>query len=894
MANDLTGDFDVVAEFSLPAVNRLLAAMHGTSRFPHSMSLRVDDIPQPPDRKLPSIRGIIDLAGDPVVSPGHIRVPAADRLLASEPSDPFSRLGGIHNSGVISFPPLVPSELQGRAQLQFAPPTLEIADAAASRISVRMKVRARYFADPNTPPATEFATGDMVLTTAVQQITSQAGNVVDIDLRSNAVQAAFVPTWTSRSLAAEDLAGINLLIGNALKSSVLPSNNVLPSNIRAIRFKALQGAEQAIAILLNTTSAPGNPATVQRVFLGGADFAFATGAETILAAIQPALDEILATPISPVQISIPLLLTTLTATYTIALNNATLALETGRLLLTITGRATTPAGFAPNFNFTVRQPLTLAPAGSTADLVVGPISLDTSSWIVDLFRGRATGPLSAARDRALHQSGVRANVRRMLDADRNLGGFLRSLLTPPRPTNEPAPEPPGFSLVYTAVEITPSGVVLRGALSVENPPPAHVEFEEIPSSTSDPIGGGLVKGSEYSAFKSWIPGGTIDSFEWKRAGSAQPGPLDERRFVLLPQPPVVSDGFVADGGPRAITAFSPMCLTIRGTRLSSSGQVQLQPITASYCAFDWFPLFDAVSVDRHAMPLVTLTRAGSRGEVEVVGHAPAMSDDTTLAAPNLILHFGDARDPGALARIREALQGSGRTDAPTAIVAILPAGQLAAARHVPGVLYLEQAGDEWERVWKVSIRQRPATVVVAQGGKIVWQHEGEIESPTLRDTLRRVLVARRKVKRTLVMPISRIGHAPPNFLFTVAAGHDLTLRKLAGRPVVLVFWRASARLSLDAARAAATSPPHPAWKNAVVLAINDGESADAAVTAGRADVPITIVPDPTRSISRAFGVQAWPTLVFIDARGLVRDVRHGLSVDDRAVDDGNAKDGYRS
>ena len=893
MPNDLTGDFDVVVEFSLPAVNRLLAAMHRTARFPHSMSLRVDDIPQPPDRVRPSVFEIIDVAGDPIVSPGRIHVPAADLLATLDPSDPFSRLGGIVNSGVISLPPFVPSQLQGRAQLQLAPPTLEIADAAASRISVRLKVKARYFADPNTPPATEFATGDIVLTTAVHQITSQAGNVVDIDLRSNAVQAAFVPTWTSRPLSAEDLAGINLLIGNALKSSVLPSNNVLPSNIRAMKFKALQGTEQTIAILLNTTSAPGNPGTVQRVFLGGADFAFAAGADTIRAAIQPALDEILATAIPPVQISIPLVLTTAVATYTIVLNSATFALETGRMLLTITGRATTPAWFGPNFNFTVRQPLTLAPDGSTADLVVGPISLDTSSWIVDLFRGRATGPISAARDSALQQSGVKASVRRMLDADRNFGGFLRSLLTPNRRANEPVPEPLGFSIVYTAAEITPSGVVLRGALSVENPPPAHVEFAEVPSSTSDPVAATLPKGHTYSAFKSWIPGGTIDSYEWKRAGSLQPGPRDERTFVLLPQEPVVSDGFVSAGGPHAISAFSPMCLTLRGTRLSSAGQIQLEPITASYCAFDWFPVLEVAGVARHDMPLVTLTRAGSRGEVEVVGHAPAVSDDTTLATPNLILHFADARDQGALERIREALASSGRTDAPTSIVAILPAGQLGAARHVPGVLYLEQAGDEWERAWNISVRQRPATAVVAQAGKIVWQHEGEIESSTLRETLRRVLVARRTVRKTLVTP-SRIGHPPPNFLFTVAAGHDLTLRKLAGRPVVLVFWRTNARLSLAAARTVATSPPHPAWKNAVVLAINDGESADVAARARAADASITIVPDPTRSISRAFGVQAWPTLVFIDARGLVRDVRHGLSVDDRAADDHNAKDGYRS
>src|SRR5262245_58846060 len=38
MANDLTGQFDVVAEFSAGAVNRLLAAMHRTERFLHSIT----------------------------------------------------------------------------------------------------------------------------------------------------------------------------------------------------------------------------------------------------------------------------------------------------------------------------------------------------------------------------------------------------------------------------------------------------------------------------------------------------------------------------------------------------------------------------------------------------------------------------------------------------------------------------------------------------------------------------------------------------------------------------------------------------------------------------------------------------------------------------------------
>src|SRR5688500_12255622 len=45
MSNDLTGDYDVVVQFSTGAVNRVLAAMHRGNRLLHSLSTRVDDNP---------------------------------------------------------------------------------------------------------------------------------------------------------------------------------------------------------------------------------------------------------------------------------------------------------------------------------------------------------------------------------------------------------------------------------------------------------------------------------------------------------------------------------------------------------------------------------------------------------------------------------------------------------------------------------------------------------------------------------------------------------------------------------------------------------------------------------------------------------------------------------
>ena len=58
MNNELRGAFDVVAEFSVPAINRVLAAMDRGKRLMHSASFRVDDRPHSV-----GTRGVVDLSG---------------------------------------------------------------------------------------------------------------------------------------------------------------------------------------------------------------------------------------------------------------------------------------------------------------------------------------------------------------------------------------------------------------------------------------------------------------------------------------------------------------------------------------------------------------------------------------------------------------------------------------------------------------------------------------------------------------------------------------------------------------------------------------------------------------------------------------------------------------
>ena len=870
MANALTGEFDVVAQFSVPAVDRLLAGMHGIKRFPHSLSLRIDDRPQRPEHAWPTAVEIIDIAGESVVDPHRIQD------LWPPPPAAASRFGNVvnhHFPELVGLPPLVPSRLHGRAQLQLAPPTLEIADGPASRIRVRMPVRARYVADPQTPPLAEFVTGDVLITTTVSQITAQVGRVVDIDLRGNAVQAVFEPSWSSRPLAPEDMAAINRLITNTLRTSVLPSNTALPADIEAMAFKAFSTPAPAIAALLNMTTAPGNPASVQRVFLGGADFAFGVGADALRASFQPALDQIVATPIPSFEVSIP----GPNPTYHVVLRTADLALRNGRMLLILKGRARTPAWYAPNFDFTVTQELTLQPQGTTAELVIGPITLDTTSWIVNRFRGAALDKLRPIRDQALATSDAAGKVRRMLDTERTFGGLLRSLLTPARPDGEPAPPGLAATLSYTFAAIETDGIVLRGTLSLAEWGPAHVEFEEVPPASRDSVGGLVASGPEYSAFKSWIAGGVIDSFEWKRAFQTAPGFLDDKRFVKLPETPgiVATESEFEPVAPGHVTGYRPMCLTIAGRRLTATGPVSALPVQATYCAFHWFPLFDVGIVDANSAPMAVLSRPGPNGAIEIVGHAPAARDDKARATPNLVVHFGTAESAGRLDHLIAALNKSGRGDAPTAVVAVLDRSELSRARYVDGVVYAE-SDERWANTWNVVVERRPFTVVIDASGKAAWQHAGDLDPAVLIDVLRRVLRPSRFAGASMVRPGVRIGQVPPNFVFSYAPGHELTLRKLTGRPVMLVFSRSRAHIAEGDQHGAATAPLHPAWQGAVVLNIHFGDGTPRPVQdAARVTAHMTDVPDPTRAIAKAYGVAAWPTTVYIDARGVVRDVRHG-------------------
>ena len=879
MANDLTGDFDVVAQFPTPTANRILAAMHRAERFPHSISMRVDDTPRGP-KVHPAAISIVDAFGDATVNQDRVGDPIDVIGEPAVSNSLYAVLDAVVNGDLLGVhvDPIVPSHLKGRAQLQLFPPTIDVSDSSGSRITVRMDLLARYFPDKHTARLAEFVRGQLHISAPIAQMGSLSAQVVDIDFKSSQVTVDFTPTWSSRPLTAEDHAAINLLIRNALKSSFLPSNTVVPSRIRHLLFKTLPGPPATIAVLLNLggqgQGGPGNPGSANRVFLGaGDDFAYAAGVDFIRKTFQPTLDAIVSNPIPPISI--------LGESYTITINTATIALVAGRMVLTFEGRARTPASWLPDFDFVVRQTLTLAVDGATADFVVGQLSLhlpnDILNFIASPFKGAATQRIAQLRDQALEDAQAHQTVRGLLSAQENLGVFLNSLFAAPR--RKPVP-PRAVKLAYTAVDIQPSGVILHGSLGVQDWPPPRVEFELIPEAVDEAHFGGanvMDAGPDYSALRSWIPGGVIQQYEWHAQGQTQHF-IDPNRFVLLHQGPLVSAGVAMRP---AIPAYHPTCLTIRGTRLSASGPVVAEPVTATVCGYSSFPVFGGDLVNE-LLPMIALVERDPHGLVHVTGHTFARTDSDGAAVPNLLVHFGDERSAASIELLIDSLRSAGRDDGGTAVVVVLPPEQLRAARYVPGVTYADNHDQAWNALFGVKPGDGAVTLIAGPGRKVGWRHEGEIDREALGAALRNLEAGKPVGVRVLGSEV-RIGQPPPNLLFEYTPGANLTLRKLSGQRAVLVFWKTGSQQSIDAVRDAQITEARGA-QPPIVIAINDGETADAARRAA-ADhgLSASLLTDPDRQISRAYGVTVWPTIIDVDDSGVVTRIQYGRTGASRGV-----------
>jgi peroxiredoxin len=120
------------------------------------------------------------------------------------------------------------------------------------------------------------------------------------------------------------------------------------------------------------------------------------------------------------------------------------------------------------------------------------------------------------------------------------------------------------------------------------------------------------------------------------------------------------------------------------------------------------------------------------------------------------------------------------------------------------------------------------------------------------------------------------GHIAPSFTLDTTQGETVSLSDFAGRPVVLNFW-------------ASWCPPCraeiPHFQDssvkyngkAEILGIDQGEPLPIVADFGSSlGVTYPLLLDSDSSVSRRYRVSALPTTVFIDSKGLVREVYSGI------------------
>jgi len=204
VANNLTGDFDVVAEFSIPGVDRMLAAMHQAGRFFHSVSVHVDDNPHPSEPIRPTLVGVVNEFGEAVANQQQIGrlAPSPEPVAATDVTYAF--IDPLVNPSALVFGQHKPrpSHIQGRAQLQLSPPTFSIPDSSGRNIAVTMNVMCRFFPDAGSAALAEFIRGTLQITASVDQIATERARIIDVNLKADDVAVHLNVLWSSQALSA--------------------------------------------------------------------------------------------------------------------------------------------------------------------------------------------------------------------------------------------------------------------------------------------------------------------------------------------------------------------------------------------------------------------------------------------------------------------------------------------------------------------------------------------------------------------------------------------------------------------------------------------------------------------------------------------------------------------
>ena len=902
MSNGLTGDYDVVVEVGVETVNRLLATVHQKSvtedvspKFLHSLTARVGSMPQRVQFELAeAVLGeyfgasnsdsgtmtedaLSNVQQDAVAAQaaltklernlsGLVKTPAAGSSLAES----------VTNVGAAI------SIVRGIAKIQVGTPTLTLFNGSTDEVTVHAQVRAHYIPDPGTAalPAPIHGEVRATFTAAYNPSGSTGKPAIEVKPSDDNNKITFIPT-AGTLLTDSEAKRIAHQIRRFLRTKFKPMSAELPDDFPFKGFRSLiAGTKQAIALPL--TGQQGSALnSLNNLFLGASDdFALAISHGYIEEQLEPFLDLIEHFSKTYRHHQEIFGVDTIPFAFHAWVSDAHLDWQQGAIKLTITGGTHVWGWAVPDddYSFTIEQRLKLELDVSDQKISLTPDGDLSISGLPQKFKDKAKSAINQIFDLHDAQKEIRDALTNL---STNFNDALKSFDT-------------AAHAKFTALEVGSDGVLLRGSLSLSSRPAVVVDFRETEG------------GKALTAFKSWIPAGTVENYAWSWV-TRDPDSLlpwqggkvqvqnDPHSFIF--HPPILSGP-----GKQQRVDLHQVCLTVEGTQVGKGAVAGPDETTCTISTPDWMvaamPAWWADLLLPHWGP-----DPGPEGiladqiaaHISVMPSQAAPSAETGTAA---IVHFASGSSMAPLPVLGEALLASRLRDARIPMIVVLPLGSFDQKRDLvearlgtfPRGLSTPLAiTEDYEGSWTKAFKAPagPTTYVMNAAGDLPWQLAGPLRAQALTAALDECGSAGRRGRSSLMRLRVRPGEPAPDIFIQDAAirrkGTMLPPR-LCGRRTLLLFWKSWSRPCLTELRRLQRVHSRAGDEGLAVVAIGDAEQPERVqAIAQEHGLSFTVLPDPTSEIARRYRVSCWPTTVWIDEQALIERVHFGLTPDRSGV-----------
>lgn len=953
MANNLTGDYEAVLQVSVRQINGLLATLHqnggqpGKSpSFPHrAVNMRVGKEPKILDPGVVHFSkwlsdAVLALRGSgPSFSSSASPLEIGAHLAEKAPPGAAVRFHeALEVLEKARFEGVASDTVRGLADVQISTPAISFVDGSISEVTVHVYIRAQYTPESGTAPLPTPVQGKVPpihgeVRVTYQLVPKRGKNVLEVQIPSDDGKIRFLPTPNSGLTQAQADNEIAVHIRQAVRRDFQPTPVNLGRDFKLFEFKAVgssgnfrpagyvdalgSGAGQALAlpVQLSDAEAPaGAINSVTNLFLGTSDFAIAVSKEYVTTQFAPTLNRLLATRID-VLVQVPV---GSNPTLHFWVTGADLLFKNGSMDLVINARATTTDPlFQVDWHIVITQRLTLALIGQSVSLLASDDDLTINGVPDEVFgfpaKATAKNRFVAERNKALNPPPPgKAPGTAINEALQKSVSQLNSAL---HSFDDSA------SASYTAVEINPDGIIVRGAIETKYHygPEMHIDY------TGD--------GNFWTALNCWIRGGRIDQFTWT--------------YVLLPPGAKVVWGTPSEHHtvPHSFTypvpdvlkgnldPFKQVCLTIEGIQVTAHGdQVAVKGELASgtcsvsghepFLAVD--PKSEAIFVALH-MPEEPAAPDGLieetiTGHVNILAAHPLAPGGVTT---NSLIHFAGERAQRPLEALNRSLAQTRRRDFALTSVIVMPRETFASSsrREVEeqlGLVEERSAGralvteatdatserarqsqerfsgpliitedyvEGWTRCFGVA--KTPATYLVNARGEFVWKQEGQLDPEKLASALDKHLLPSRQRPPLPLRLTVQPGERALDATFEDDQGQVLALRRFRGRQVLLNFWQSWSAPCINELRRLQQLTEAGGERAPVIVAVNAGEAREVIAEVRRQHkLTFTLGPDADQRIARLYGVACWPTTVSINPDGIVDRIQFGVAHTHGAEDRG--------